>query len=181
MFSLLVIILGIGITYAFASKESRSMSVGLAKRYDSIKEIAANAEVIVVAKINREYKTENVISGDKEMVHHVYNVSISKVLKNRLKDYKIKKDDSLSIYDAIGFMKEGKFFSITDHKSDMEAGTYLLFLNYPYFESLGKHVFVHHSPAHLYKLVEGSKTYKNLHSDVLQKIDEASVEQELLN
>jgi hypothetical protein len=61
----------------------------------------------------------------------------------------------------VGFNKDDGFYSASENiETKIENNTYLLFLNYPYFDSIGKNVFVNNAPAHLYKLEQNTKMLK---------------------
>ncbi|WP_026476965.1 hypothetical protein [Alkaliphilus transvaalensis] len=141
-------------------------SVGLAVVYGTVEELYSNAEVVVKGEFLGTPKPYDIEASEDNHVMYwlLYDFSITEVINNTT-DIELEEKDTIYISRLISFSHNNNnnlVKLIEDKDIKMEHGTYLLFLNTIYDETLGEYMFVNNSPNHLYKARSILSGYENV-------------------
>jgi len=177
-----VIALGIGISLYLTSNIDQE-NVALNHVYKSLDEIYEDSHLIVKAKIPDYYdeRIGSYINENTSIIEQLYDIRIEKVYTNKT-EYDVQKGDYLKIGLKTKLQldrnDEMSYFP-TINISELEQGTYLLFLVSYYDQSIGEYV-IRTQPENIYKIDKNNK-FKNIASHHLPEINELELEEKAKN
>lgn len=158
----------------FGNAEAERSVWGSAKSYETLKDIQAEADLVVRAHVPLHYDIREIGEGGRSTKQAFYEVAIAEVFADRT-GQDIDEGAEIIVNQVVG-VKEEETSDYTVHKGmrPMKTGEYLLFLRKVIHPADGKVYYESNSTRHLYKL-RGNKTFKNISSEDLLEINSADL------
>lgn len=136
----------IGYKIVSSTKEKQSTHTALAVMFDSIEEITDSSHLVITGEIFEKPAEYARQLTDKVVTEHLYQVSVTDVLHNKLTE-EITIGDELTVSRALFFQPGNSKYALVDESESLKPGTYLFFLN---SSPVDLNQFTPVSPNHIY-------------------------------
>lgn len=157
--STLAIALGLGVSLLYLTYSPKNYGhVGLAVTFQTLEDLASDADVVLIGHINAEYTKREVKESSRTRIDQLYNVKVEKIIYNK---YNVEVEDNINLLRATNFIIGTSVYDLVEVK-EIESGKYLLFLNQYKDDLTNKSVFVNNTPNHLYIMDHKTMSFKNL-------------------